>query len=351
MLAMYERIAPEQHDSLDEIPEPSETVQVFGHDAAAAQLAAAHRASKLPHALIFAGPRGIGKASLAFQLAHYLLAHPSEGGAPEMFVPRDPGSSLYRQVASGAHPSVLHLTRPFNDKTKTFKTALTVDEVRRVGRFLSLTAHDGGYRVVIVDPADDMNTNAANALLKNLEEPPARTIFILIAHSLGRLLPTIRSRCQILRMQPLGDEDLISALAAIGKDPGSGEREQLLARAGGSVRSAVMLTEYGGVEIAEALDKLVNASNPPATETHRLAEAVAGRDRAIQFGIFNDHALDILAREASAAAERGDSERANRISEAWQNSRIAILDTDTYNLDRKQHVLSMIARLNDTFRM
>jgi DNA polymerase-3 subunit delta' len=196
-----------------------------------------------------------------------------------------------------------------------------------------------------------MNTNAANALLKNLEEPPARTIFILIAHSLGRLLPTIRSRCQILRMQPLGDEDLISALAAIGKEPSPGEREQLLARGGGSVRNAVMLTEYGGVEIADALDKLINVSNPPATETHRLAEAVAGRDRTIQFGIFNDHSLDILAHAASAAAERGDYETANRISEAWQNSRIAILEADTYNLDRKQHVLSMIARLNDTFRM
>ena len=168
---------PEQHDSLDGVPEPSETVRVFGHDAQEAQLTAAHRAGKLPHALVFAGPRGIGKASLAFQLAHYLLSYPSPESAPETFAPRDPASPLYRQVASGAHPSLLHLTRPFNEKTKAFKTVLTVDEMRRVGRFLSLTAHDGGYRVVIVDPADDMNINAANALLKNLEEPPSRTRF------------------------------------------------------------------------------------------------------------------------------------------------------------------------------
>lgn len=348
---MYERVAPEQHDSLDGVPEPSETVRAFGHDAQAVQFAAAHRAGKLPHALVFAGPRGIGKASMAFQLAHYLLAHPSSKNAPADFAPRDPSSSLYRQVASGAHPSVLHLTRPLNDRTKAFKTALTVDEVRRVGRFLGLTAHDGGYRVVIVDPADDMNTNAANALLKNLEEPPARTVFILIAHSLGRLLPTIRSRCQIVRFQPLGDDDMLAALAAIDKVPEADARDALLSRAAGSVRSAVMLTDYGGVEIAEALAKLVCTPNPPAAETHKLADAIAGRDQAIQFGIFNDHALDLLARAAGEAAVRGDSERANRISEAWQNSRIAILETDTYNLDRKQHVLSMIARLNDTFRM
>jgi DNA polymerase-3 subunit delta' len=348
---MYERIAPEQHDSLAEVPEPSETIRVFGHDAQAAQLTAAHRAGKLPHALVFAGPRGIGKASLAFQFVHHLLLHPSPASAPEAFAPREPSSPLYRQVASEAHPSVLHLTRPLNEKTKAFKTALTVDEIRRVGRFLSLTAHDGGYRAVIVDPADDMNINAANALLKNLEEPPARTVFILVTHSLGRLLPTIRSRCQIMRLQPLGDDALIAALAAVGKEPEPSARAALTARAAGSVRNAIMLTDYGGLEIAEALDKLVDAHNPPAAETHRLADVVAGRDQAIQFGIFNDRALDILARAASEAARRGEGSRASRISEAWQDSRIAILETETYNLDRKQHVLSMIARLNDTFRM
>ncbi len=348
---MYERIAPEQHDSLDGIPEPSETPRVFGHDAEAEQLITAHRAGKLPHALILAGPRGIGKASLAFQLAHYLLAHPSPADAPGEFQPRDPSSALFRQIASGAHPSVLHLTRPLNERTKGFRTALTVDEVRRVGRFLGLTAHDGGYRVVIVDPADDMNVNAANALLKKLEEPPARTVFILVAHSLGRLLPTIRSRCQLIRFQPLGDEAMLAALKAIDKEPEASARAALLTRAAGSVRAAVMLTDYGGVEITDALEKLIGAGDPPAAETHRLADAIAGRDQAIQLGIFNDHALELLARAARTAVERGENERADRISQAWQNSRIAILEADTYNLDRKQHVLSMIARLNDTFRM
>lgn len=348
---MYERIAPDEHDSLDGVPDPSETVRVFGHDAQAALLAAAHRAGKLPHGLVFAGPRGIGKATLAFQLAHHLLAHREPGTAPETLGPRDPSSSLYRQVASGAHPSLLHLTRPFDEKNKKFKTQLTVDEVRRVGRFLSLTAHDGGYRIVIVDPADDLNVNAANALLKNLEEPPSRTVFILIAHSLGRLLPTIRSRCQVVRLQPLEAGELLSALTAIEKPPKPAEAAALASRAAGSVRNAVLLTDYGGVEIAEALDKVVGNRNPPATETHRIADAVAGRDQAIQFGIFNEHALDMLARAAGDAAGRGDSARADRLSQAWQDSRVAILDTEAYNLDRKQHVLGMIARLNDAFRM
>ena len=348
---MYERIAPVEYDSLDGVPEPSETLRMFGHTQQAEQLTAAYKAGKLPHALVFAGPRGIGKAALAFQFAHYLLANRNRSTAPATLEERDARSPLFRQIASGAHPSVLHLTRPLNEKTKAFKTALTVDEIRRVGQFLSMTAHDGGYRVVIVDAADDMNVNAANALLKNLEEPPAQTVFVLIAHSLGRLLPTIRSRCQIVRFQPLEVDDLLRALAAAGKAPEAKDEKELIARAQGSVRSAIMLTEYGGVEIADALDKLVAARTPTAADSHRLADAVAGRDQTISFGIFNEHALAILAKAASDAASQGDSARADSISEAWQNSRIAIQETETYNLDRKQHVLSMIARLNDTLRM
>ncbi|TIX19989.1 DNA polymerase III subunit delta', partial [Mesorhizobium sp.] len=208
---IFERIAPEQHDTLDGVPEPSETPFLIGHSQAAGMLTAAYRAGKLPHALIFSGPVGIGKATLAFHLAHHLLKHPDFAQAPESLATPDPASSLFRQIATGAHPGVLHLTRPLNDKTKSFKTVVTVDEIRKVNRFLSLTSHDGSYRVVIVDPADDMNTNAANALLKNLEEPPARTLFILIVHAPGSLLPTIRSRCQVVRLTPLDAEDLMAA--------------------------------------------------------------------------------------------------------------------------------------------
>src|SRR5690606_28916285 len=107
--------------------------------------------------------------------------------APETLGDADISSPLFRQIASGSHPSILHLTRPFDEKRKVFRTVVTVEEIRRVNRFLSMTSHDGSYRVVIVDSADDMNANAANALLKNLEEPPARTIFLLISHSPGRL--------------------------------------------------------------------------------------------------------------------------------------------------------------------
>jgi DNA polymerase-3 subunit delta' len=349
----FERIAPEQHDSLDGVPEPRENPRLVGHRGQADMLAAAYRSGKLPHALILAGPVGIGKATLAFHLAHHLLKYPAFEKAPETLAVPDPASSLFRQIATGAHPSVLHLTRPFDDKNKRFKTVVSVDEIRRVGQFLSLTSHDGGYRIVVVDPADDMNANAANALLKNLEEPPARTLFVLIVHAPGSLLPTIRSRCQTARMAPLGPEDLMSVLEGTEPPPpaDAAARAALAERAGGSARAAILLTQYGGLEIAEALDALVAARKADITGAHRLAEAVAGRDQAIPFDIFNTRALDLLSDAAGAAARSGELARAKTLSDAWHEALNAISETETYNLDKKQHALSMIDRLNSAMRM
>ncbi len=347
-----ERLAPQQHDTLDGVLEPAENPRLVGHAAAASMLAQAYRSGKLPHAAIFAGPPGIGKATLAFHLAHHLLKYPKMAEAPAELAVPDASSSLFRQIASGAHPSVLHLTRPFDDKNKRFKTVVAVDEIRKVSQFLSLTSHDGGYRVVIVDPADDMNTNAANALLKNLEEPPARTIFVLIVHAPGSLLPTIRSRCQMVRLGPLGEEELMSVLEATEAPPPEDPamRTALAERAGGSARAAILLTQYGGLEIAQALDALGNAPRPDIAGVHRLADAVAGRDQAIQFDIFNRRVLDLLADNASHAALAGDLGRAKALSDAWHEAANAIVEAETYNLDKKQHALGMIDRLNTAMR-
>jgi DNA polymerase III subunit delta' len=350
---IFERIAPEQHDTLDGVPEPSENSYLVGHKDAAGMLASAYRAGKLPHALLLAGSQGIGKATLAFHLAYHLLKHPAFEHAPAELCAPDQSSPLYRQIAMGAHPAVLYLTRPPNEKTKGYRTVLTVDEIRKVNRFLSMTSHDGSYRVVIVDPADDMNTSAANALLKNLEEPPSRTVFILIAHSPGGLLPTIRSRCQMLRLAPLSTEELVIALEASGSPLPSDEagRAALAERAGGSVRMAILLTQYGGLEIAEAIDLVAGAPSFDIVAAHRLADAVSGRDQSIQFDIFNRRALDLLSNEASASARSGDASRSNLLSECWHELQAATTEAETYNLDRKQHVLNTLVRLNGVLRM
>lgn len=348
---MFERIAPAQHDTLDGIPEPAENQALFGHREATASLAAAYRSGKLPHALLFSGPRGIGKATLAFRLARHLLAHPDPSAAPDELAEISADTGLFRQVAMGAHPSVLHLTRPENDR-KGFKTVVTVEEIRRVGRFLSMTAHDGGYRVVIVDPADDMNASAANALLKNLEEPPSKVVFVLIAHAPGGLLPTIRSRCRVVRLAPLDTNDLTSALGAVGSLPGDkAAREALIDRSAGSVRTAIEFAQYGGVDIAEVIDRLATAKAFDVATAHKLADAVAGRDAAVAFTIFGDRLQELLSQAAGQAAAAGDIRRAGQLAQAWQEAGVAADETLTYNLDRKQHTLNMIARLHDLLRM
>ena len=234
----------------------------------------------------------------------------------------DPASPLFRQIAIGAHPSVLHLTRPANEKTKGFKTVVTVDEIRRVNRFLSMTSHDGSYRVVIVDPADDMNTNAANALLKNLEEPPARTVFILIAHSPGSLLPTIRSRCQMVRLHAARRRRACSPCWSASnrrRRPMPAARQALAERAGGSARKAILLTQYGGLEIAEATRRAGRGGADSTSPAHRLADAVAGRDQAIQFDIFNAHALELSRRRRQRGGTGRRSRSApSRCSDCWQ---------------------------------
>jgi DNA polymerase-3 subunit delta' len=349
---IFERLAPEQYDTIEGIPEPAENARLVGHGQVARMLAGAYKAGKLPHGLLFSGPQGIGKATLAFHLAHHLLKHPSPATAPDEFAKPDPASSLFRQIATGAHPSVLHLTRPVNDKTKSFKSVVTVDEIRKVNRFLSLTSHDGSYRIVIVDPADDMNTNAANALLKNLEEPPSRTVFILITHSIGRLLPTIRSRCQTILLHPLNADELATVLGGFdaGLPDREAERAAVTARAAGSPRNAILLTRYGGLEISEAIDTLATGSSIDIAKAHRLADAVAARDQTIQFSIFNRHVMDIVTDAASRAARSGDIAKASRLSEFWQGALKTIDDAETYNLDKKQHVLGLIHALHAALR-
>ncbi|MGN6464403.1 MAG: DNA polymerase III subunit delta' [Rhizobiaceae bacterium] len=349
---MLERLAAEQYDSIPGVPEPSENPNLVGHAEEARLLAGAYRTGRLHHAILLAGPLGIGKATFAFRLAHHLLKYPRAAEAPDMPENADTATPLFRQIASGSHPSILHLTRPFEEKRKVFRTVVTAEEIRRVSRFLSMTAHDGGYRIVIVDPADDMNTNAANALLKNLEEPPSRTVFLLISHSPGGLLPTIRSRCQTVRLKPLDRQSLRAVLQMLETDLPSepAALDALAERARGSARTAILLTQFGGLEIGGVLEKILASSRFDVVEANRLADAVSGRDQAIQFDIFNRMALETVSAAARRAAEAGEAERAGRLSDLWSEANLRIGETDTYNLDRKQHVVGMLGRVHELMR-
>lgn len=342
-----ERLAPEQFDTLPGILEPAENPDLYGHRSEADALARAYCAGRLHHALLLIGPHGIGKATLAFATARCLLGNPDGAPALDGLSRPDPTSSVFRQVASGAHPGLLHLSRPFDRDGKKFKTTITVDEVRRISKFLAMTSHDGGYRIVIVDPADDMNANAANALLKNLEEPPSKTLFILVSHAPGRLLPTIRSRCRSTRLHPLAKEDLFSVLEALGETipAEAGDRENLVKLAAGSPRNALLLTHYGGMELTSALDELLTGTNLDIGRAYKLAEAVSAREADIQFSIVNEAILDRIAEKARTAGLEGDAVASSKLSSFWQEASESISKTSTFNLDKKQHVIGLITRL------
>ena len=201
-------------------PHPREAVRLFGQDRAERAFLQAHSAGRLHHGWLLTGPRGVGKATLAWRIARFLLATPpaeDDGlfGAPPPPETLDisPDHPVAHRMLAGSEPGLACITRTPNEKTGRLRDQIAVEDIRKLGRFFGLSATDGGHRVVIVDAADDMNVSAANALLKMLEEPPARTTLLLISHQPSRLLPTIRSRCRTLRLSELSPQNLAAALA------------------------------------------------------------------------------------------------------------------------------------------
>lgn len=177
-------------DRIDGVAVPAQCEAVVGHEQALQRLFESYRIGRMHHAWLISGPRGVGKASLASLFAKYMFCNPDPANLSGGFDPESISLPQHRQVAQGAHPQLLHLTRPWDDKAKRFKSQLSVDEIRRTQGFYGMTAGAGGWRITIVDAADEMNASAANALLKVLEEPPSRSLFFVLSHSTGKLLAT-----------------------------------------------------------------------------------------------------------------------------------------------------------------
>ncbi|WP_117191141.1 DNA polymerase III subunit delta' [Rhizobium terrae] len=329
---------------LDGAVPPARNPHLYGHRAAEEFLARSYRSGKGHHAILIEGPEGIGKATLAFRFANHVLTHPDPATAPEHLADPDLNLPVSRQIASGASHNLLHLTRPVDEKTGKAKTAITVDEVRRAGHFFSQTSGTGNWRIVIIDPADDLNRNAANAILKILEEPPRRALFLVLSHAPGKLLPTIRSRCQPLKLSPLDDEDLSRALAGLGTPLDGGRtQETVLAMSKGSVAQALKLLNYGGTEIIAAFDDVMAAEGPAARKAmHRLADVLSGKESEVIFGFFLEHLSDHLVARARAAALAGDLSGADRQAKLVSDINEKVSVAQAYNLDRKQTILSIL---------
>jgi DNA polymerase-3 subunit delta' len=247
-------------------PPPRHNPELLGHESAESTLLAAYNSGRLPHAWLIAGPQGVGKATLAFRFARFLFAQGESGmgglfGADAAAKPQSlavsPEHPAFRLVAGGGHPDLLVVERGYDFKRKKFRSEIVVDDTRAIGGFLHLTASQGGYRVVIVDTADDMNRNSANALLKVLEEPPKRAVLLLLSESPGRLLPTIRSRCRLIHVSKLPDQAVLAAISRYAPEVSAADVAALTALAEGSIGRALALAAGGGIEIQRGLYRLL----------------------------------------------------------------------------------------------
>jgi DNA polymerase-3 subunit delta' len=242
-------------------PPPRANPELLGQGAAESALLEAFGSGRLPHAWLLNGPRGVGKATLAYRFARFLLA--GGGGQGGLFgdapqdLALDPADPVFRQVAAGGHPDLRTVERAVDEKSGKLRREIVVRDVRAVGGFLHRTAGAGGWRVVVIDSADEMNRNAANAVLKVLEEPPRQALLLLVSHAPGRLLPTIRSRCRALAVPALAEARVAELLAVHAPELASDDAAALARLAEGSIGRALDLAAGGGLELYRELIALL----------------------------------------------------------------------------------------------
>lgn len=333
-------------DAIAGVDAPREHLRFVGHAATEEAVLAALAAGSLHHALLLGGARGIGKATFAFRLARFLLA----GGDPRSgTLTVDPAASAVRLVNAGAHPDMLVLSRSLNETTGRFRADIVVDDVRRLVPFFGSTPALGGWRIAIVDAADDLNLNAANALLKTLEEPPPRSLFLLVSHAPGRLLATIRSRCRLVRMAPLSPAEVGAGLSAIGLGDAA---ETATARAEGSLRAAILLAAGGDRDVAAHVTGLLDRL--PALDRRvlgKLADAVGGREGEAAFAATVELVRDFVARRVRADAAAGAAPGVLAAwAEVWEKVDRAVGRAEALNLDRRQVVLGVFRDLAEAAR-
>jgi DNA polymerase III subunit delta' len=329
---------------------PRETPQLLGHAEAERILLEAYRSGRIPHAWLIGGPRGVGKATLAYRMARFVLAHPDPGSKEVQFARSlavDPEHPVARRVAAQAQGDLLVLERTEDDKGK-MRTVITVDQVRRNVSFFGSTAGEGGWRVCIIDSAEELKLpEAANALLKVLEEPPPNSLFLLVSHAPGQLLATIRSRCRVLTLRPLSTGEVAQAVAvALGRDLDA-EVLEAAELAEGSVGRALTMLQGPALALRQRLTQLLERL--PETDPlalHALGDAMAGADPQ-PLATFVDTVNAWLSARLAVPQE---TTRMARIAEAWEKINRAASEVQEFNLERKPLVFSVFTVLAETAR-
>lgn len=341
---------------MDELT-PKSAENLYGHEDAQAILTRDMASGKLPHGWIFSGGEGIGKATLAYRFARALLA-----GKTNLHMTAD--DPVFRRVAAGSHTDMLVIEPLYDPKKADKNRIINVEQVREIGEFLSLTPGESERRVVIIDPADALNNNAANAILKILEEPPPQAVIILISHNSGRLLPTIRSRCRLLKLKPLQNEDFTHVMRQMA--PGYDEEYMytLDVISNGAPGVASMLHDKKAVELyGKLIDVLRTMPDFDSKKLHAFADTIgAGSGSHTNWRVFTRLMLCLLARAAKSSvgsmltpvskeegellAQMTQLHPATIWASKWQQGMEQFLLAERLHLDYKQVILSYIHSLN-----
>ena len=358
-------------DATHMVPAPRANPDLVGHESAERELRRLVEAGRLPHAILLSGPRGIGKATLAFRFARFLLANGGDrtNAVAESGLAINPESGVFRRVAAGGHADLLTVERAYDPRRRRLRGEIVVEDAREITSFFRLTAAEEGWRIVIVDGAEEMNRSAANALLKVLEEPPRQALLLLVSHSPGRLLPTIRSRCRRFPLFPLARALVTRLLRRYRPELAQDEVEAVAALSDGSIGRALELAEAGGLTLHRSvLELLSQIPRLDVIRLHAFAEQLARADAEDAYRVGGELLLQLLARitVCSACPQRGgepivdgEDEAMRRLAGRADAARWAALreeiehafaSTDQLNLDRKQAMLGVFFAIEELTR-
>lgn len=361
---------------------PRFSTSLFGHESAERLFLEAVNQNRIHHGWLITGPKGIGKATFAWRVAKFLLSNnpgDADAGGSGLFgeelppiefatLSLDEDDQTARRVEAGGHGGLSLVERSVNESTGKLRNDIVINDIRKLGGFFSQTASEGGWRVAIIDAADEMNIAAANALLKILEEPPEKSILLLIAHSPGRLLPTIKSRCRQLALKPLPDDSVRAVLAARFPDLGNDDLNAAAVMAAGAPGKAIELIGRTGIELYRELAALLVAlPSLDMPRVHSLAAKLGAAKADGEYRLFSEMFQAWLQRlirqqvsgDVSPDIMEGESEQISRISalarvdqwlDLWEKVGHLTARADAVNLDRKQVIVSVFSSLKATVR-
>jgi DNA polymerase-3 subunit delta' len=364
---------------IDEDPfHPRKIEKLHGHERSENIFLEAWHAGRLPHAWLITGPKGIGKATFAYNVARFVLAGgkdvsldtaaPSNNLFGEVEEPApsglhiSPENGIFKRVVSGGHSDFMALEKGMINPATNRVTLndVNIGVVRKAIDFTYLTPAESDWRVVVIDSVDEMNRNAANAVLKVLEEPPNRALFILVSHAPGRILPTIRSRCRRLNLSPLDDDAMSKIISHQRPSLSADEVEGVIALSNGSAGAALRLCDAGGVELHHSIRQILSQpQNIDMAAIHLLAESLGRRGQEDSYDVFKgilDQFLQNLIHQM-VGHQQQNAEKINLSAflsmgnlehwlEVWENT-IQLLGRAgaPSNLDRKQLIISAFSHI------